>query len=319
MTRPAAAAAALACGVVAGAFYLATVFGTPGAMLLSYMAQLPLFIAGLWLGTGAAALAGLTGTLLLLLGNGLDVVAAAIFVALNAGPVVLLVRQALLARRRDDGTLVWYPPGLLVAWLTALALAGFAGALLLLGGPEGLQAAVRGILAEVLGRLDRQPAAVGNAGALDRDQFAAMLATIVPGIVAMSWMVMAIVNAALAQGLLARFGANWRPSPALAELGLPIWLPLALGLAAAATLVAGAPRFIGINVMISLAVPFCLAGLAVLHAAARRLSHPAMALVSFYALAALFGWPFLAVAVLGLLESWLGLRRRLASHGASNG
>jgi hypothetical protein len=43
-----------------------------------------------------------------------------------------------------------------------------------------------------------------------------------------------------------------------------------------------------------------------------------MVLMIFYTTAALFGWPFLAVAVLGLLESWLGLRRRLAPQGAAN-
>src|SRR5207237_5090538 len=117
------------------------------------------------------------------------------------------------------------------------------------------------------------------------------------------------------QGVLARFGANWRPSPELPELGLPIWLPAALGLAAAATIFEGGLRFIGINMLIALSVPFCLAGLAVLHAAARRLSHPAMALISFYTVAALFGWPFVAVAILGLLESWLGLRHRVAPSG----
>jgi hypothetical protein len=41
-----------------------------------------------------------------------------------------------------------------------------------------------------------------------------------------------------------------------------------------------------------------------------------MALVGFYTVAAMFGWPFLAVAVLGLLESWLGLRHRLLSPGS---
>ena len=34
-------------------------------------------------------------------------------------------------------------------------------------------------------------------------------------------------------------------------------------------------------------------------------------------MAGLFGWPLLAVAVLGLLETWLGLRRRLAPQGVS--
>ena len=65
--------------------------------------------------------------------------------------------------------------------------------------------------------------------------------------------------------------------------------------------------------MIALPVPFCLAGLAVLHAAARRLSAAGDGCwCTFYMRGGVFGWPFLVVAVLGLLEIWLGLRRRLA-------
>ncbi len=304
MSRVRTAAVGVACGSAGACLYLALMLGTPGGLVLVYMTQLPLFLAGLWLGTGAAALAGLTGVLVLLAAS--DLLGAAVFAAVNAVPVVLLVRQALLARRDSDGTVVWYPPGLLTAWLTALALAGIAAALLLLGGPRGLQSTLRSVMAEVLDHLSRNPMP-------NRDQAAELLAMVVPGIVAASWMVMVVLNAALAQGVLARFGANWRPSPDLAGLGLPLWLPAVLGLAAVAVMVGGTLRFVGINVLITLSVPFCLAGLAVLHAAARRLSHPAMALIGFYVAAALFGWPFLAVAVLGLLESWLGLRRRLLS------
>jgi len=112
-----------------------------------------------------------------------------------------------------------------------------------------------------------------------------------------------------------RFGANWRPSPDLARLALPLWLPLAVGVAAAAMIFGGTGRYLGLNALIALCVPFGLAGLAVLHMAARRLPHPTMALVCFYTLAVMFGWPFLAVTVLGLLEHWLGLRRRLAPQG----
>ena len=308
MSRPASAALAIACGAAGGCLYLAVLLGTPGALILVYMTQLPLFLAGLWLGTGAAALAGLTGTLILLAAS--DLLGAAVFAALNAVPVVLLVRQALLARRRSDGTLAWYPLGQLTAWLTAFALAGIAAALLLLGGPHGLQSALRSVIAEGLDRLAEQPMP-------HRAQVAAVLAMVIPGIVAASWMVMAVANAALAQGLLARFGMNWRPTPDLAGLGLPTWMPVALGVAAAATAFGGTARFVGINAMITLSVPFCLAGLAVLHLAVRRLSHPAMALIGFYTLAGLFAWPFLAVAFLGLLESGLGLRRRLLPQGAS--
>jgi hypothetical protein len=296
-------AASVLCGGLAGCFYLVAARGTPGAVLLVYLTQLPLFVAGLWLGAGAAALAGLSGAAVLLAAS--DLVGAALFIGLNAVPTALLVRQALLARRDADGTLDWYPPGLLTAWLTALALSGIALALLAFGGVGGLEAALRGMIGKALHQLARAPAA-------DRDRVVAAIAMLTPGVVAASWMATTIANAALAQGVLARFGANWRPSPDLVGVSLPKWLPAVLGLAAAATLVGGPPRFVGVNVMLALAVPFGLAGLAVLHAAARRLAQPAVALICFYTLAALLGWPFLLVAVLGLLESWLGLRRRLA-------
>jgi hypothetical protein len=307
MHRAGSAAVAIACGAGGACLFLAATLGTPGGLVLVYMTQLPLFVAGLWLGTGAAALAGLTGALVLLAAS--DLLGAAVFAAINAVPVLLLVRQALLARAGSDGAVVWYPPGLLTAWLTALGLAGIAAAILFFGGPDGLQSALQSVVAEIIDRLAGNPVP-------DRDQAAALLAMVIPGIIAASWMIMLVANAALAQGVLARFGANWRPSPDLAGLGLPLWVPVALGLAAAAVVFGGAPRFVGINMLILLSVPFCLAGLAVLHAAVRHMSHPAMALVGFYMLAALFGWPLLAVAVLGLLESGLGLRRRLASPGS---
>lgn len=298
--------AAAACGAVAGCLYLAVVFGTPGALILVYLTQLPLFLAGLWLGAGAAAIAGVCGALVLIAAS--DLLGAAVFAALNAAPVTLLVRQALLARRRDDGTLGWYPPGLLAAWLTGLALAGIAAAVLLLGGPDGLQAALQNVVGQVLDRLAQRP--IPN-----RDQVAGGLAMLIPGIVAASWMIMAVVNASLAQGILARFGLNWRPRLDLAELALPLWVPAALGLAAAAIVAGGAWRFIGVNMLIALSVTFCLAGLAVLHAAVRRLRQPGTVLLCFYVAAMLFGWPFVIAAVVGLLENWLGLRRRLAPQG----
>src|SRR3954453_13502074 len=146
MGRLGSAAIAVGCGAAAACLYLAVVLGSPGAIILVYMTQLPLFMAGFWLGTGAAALAGLTASLLLLAAS--DFLAAAIFAALDAGPVVLLVRQALLARRRGDARVTWYPPGVLAAWLTALALGGVAAAFLVLGGPEDVQSALQ----EVVGR-----------------------------------------------------------------------------------------------------------------------------------------------------------------------
>lgn len=306
MSRLGSAGIAVGCGLCAACLYLTVVLGSPGAMILVYMTQLPLFVAGLWLGAGAAALAGITASLVLFAAG--DFLAGAIFTALNVAPVLLLVRQALLARPHEDGTLAWYPPGLLTAWLAGLALCGLGAAFLLFGGPDGLQAVLQEVVGLVLDRL------AGKA-LPQRDQVAGALALVIPGVIAASWMIMAVINGALAQGILARFGVNWRPSPDLADLSLPHWPALALAIAGAGVAFGGTARFVGINMAIVLSVPFGLAGLAVLHAAARRLSHPAMALVTFYTLAGLFGWPLLAVALVGLLESWLGLRRRLAPQG----
>lgn len=296
-------AIAALCGALGACLYLSVLTGSPGALILVYLAQLPLFAAGLWLGAGASAVAGLTASAVLLAAS--DIATAALFAGLYAVPVVLLVRQALLARGGPEGAVEWYPPGLLTAWLTGLGLAALLAATACFGGPEGLRSLLRAALTPALDRLVDQ-------GAGSRDALAELLALIIPGVVAASWMAMTASNAALAQGILARFGASWRPSPDLAALTLPRWLLALLAFAAAATAFGGGARVIGVNVMIVLAVPFCLAGLGVLHALVRRLARPAVPLVVFYVLAGLFGWPLLAAALLGLLDAPLGLRRRFA-------
>jgi len=295
--------AAVLCGVLAACPYLVALTNPPGSMILVYLAQLPLFAAGLWLGVGASILAGVFASLILLAASNL--IAAAAVAGLNAVPVALLVRQSLLARTSSGGGIEWYPPGRLTAWLTGLGLAMIAAIILLFGGPEGVQSALREVLAPALNRL-----VVDNT--LEHRELLNLLTFVLPGIIIASWMVMTTTNGCLAQGLLVRFGANWRPSPDLAALGLPKWVPVLLALAAVAMALGGSARFLGINVIIVLVVPFCLAGLAVLHTVARRFRRPAIPLVIFYVLAGSFGWPLLLTALLGLLDSSLELRRRFA-------
>jgi hypothetical protein len=296
-------AAGVLLGVLGAALYLAVLSGSPGALILAYLAQLPLFAAGLWLGVGAAAIAGVTACVALLAAGGL--LAAALFAGLYAVPVILLVRQALLARRGPDGGYEWYSPGLLTAWLTGLGLVALAGAVLFLGGPNGIERLLHDALAPAIDRF------VDESGS-SREALTALLALVIPGTVAASWMMMTASNAFLAQGVLARFGLAWRPSPDLAALSLPVWLTVLLAVAAALAAFGGAARFCGVNLLIVLSVPFCLGGLAVLHTAVRRLPRPQIPLVAFYVLAGLFGWPLLVVAVLGVLDAPLGLRRRFA-------
>ncbi len=293
-------------GGLSAALYCVVLTGSPGALLLVYLSQLPLFAAGLWLGVGSAVAAGISGSTAVLLAGGWS--AAALFVALNAAPVVLLVRQALLARSGPAGELEWYSPGLLTAWLTGLGLAALGAAIFYLGGPSGVETSVNAILAPTLDQFSE----IGDAG---RQEFTKLLALVTPGALATSGMAMTASNAILAQGVLARFGKAWRPSPDLAALTLPAWLLGLLVAGVALSVLGGIGRFFGINLLIVLSVPFCLSGLAVLHTAVRRLPRPQIPLAVFYVVAALFGWPLLLVTVLGVLEMPLGLRRRLARPG----
>jgi hypothetical protein len=303
MSRFGTVAPAVLCGAAGAGLYLCVLTGSPGAAILVGLAQLPMFSAGLWLGTGAAAIAGLTAATIVL-AAARDIVAAALFAAVYAAPVVFLVRQALLARTGSDGAVEWYPPGALAAWLTGLALGAFGIVIIWLGGPQAVRSMLRQALMPALAELTDSTAA-GTATLADT------LAAILPGLLAASWMMLVIGNGVLAQGLLVRFGANWRPSPQMAALNLPFWITALLGAAALLTLLGAPARFLGINAMIVLGIPFCLAGLAVVHAFAGRLARPAVALGTFYVLAGLFGWPLLLLALLGLLDGPLGLRRRL--------
>jgi len=290
-------------GALAAVPYFVALTGSSGAMILAFLTQLPLFAVGLWLGVGAVALAGAVAALILFFGGSL--LTATVFIAVNAIPVLVLVRQSLLARSGPEGAVEWYPPGPLTGWLTGFGLATTAAALLLFGGPRDTHEILRHALAPALdGRFAEH--------AVELEGLLAYLAFILPGMIGGSWMVMTATNGSLAQGVVARFGANWRPSPDLAALDLPMWIPMLFAGSAAVTFLGGISRFFGINVMIVLAVPFCLAGLAVLHAVARRFSRPALPLVVFYVLAGVFGWPLLLIVVLGMLESPLRLRRRLA-------
>ncbi|HJU15611.1 MAG TPA: DUF2232 domain-containing protein [Stellaceae bacterium] len=314
MSRLGIAAPAVLCGAVGAGFYLTMLTGSPGSLILISMAQLPLFAAGLWLGAGAAALAALAATGILLAATG--AVSAAFFAAVMAMPVVVLVRQALLARTQSDGAVEWYPPGLLAGWLTGLALFGTVLGVVLAGGTHGIEAILRRALGPALDRLMVAP---GLDGMPDRNDIVRSLALVLPGMLAVSWMAMVATNGILAQGVLARFGANRRPSPDIAALGLPPWMPLLFAAGAAAASFDGPARPFGVSVMILLFVPFCLAGLAVLHTAARRLSRPLPVLVIFYVLAALLGWPLLLTAVLGFVDGAFGLRRRFKGSRSCGG
>ena len=66
MGRVGVAGVAVLCGALAASPYLLSSSGASGSLILVYLAQLPLFLGGLWGGVNAAALAGLAAAIVLL-------------------------------------------------------------------------------------------------------------------------------------------------------------------------------------------------------------------------------------------------------------
>ncbi|PWC39691.1 DUF2232 domain-containing protein [Azospirillum sp. TSO35-2] len=306
-------------GLVSAFFYLSVMFGGVGALILGYLAPLPLFLVGLWLGTSPVVLAGLAGTVAVMLGTSGSTLVALSYLVTGAAPVILVVRQSLLARPVENGkvgnggaagagTLEWYPPGRVLMGLTGMGVAALLAAVILtLDQPDGLEGLMRQTLARVVEpafRAQGQPAP-------DPAEF--WVAAVLPGLVAVSWLVMTIVNAVLAQGALMRFGRNRRPPMRLAELELPVWLvPLFAVSVLAASVAPGPLGFLAVNLALILAVPFAFAGLSVVHVVASRRSARTLILVGFYMMLFLFGWPIVLLIGLGMIEQWIGLRRRFS-------
>jgi hypothetical protein len=299
-------------GGLSALFFLSVLAGGGGALILAYMAPLPLLMLGLGPGLAAALVGGATATAMV--GALSNVVAAGAFALANLMPALLVVRQALLARPRADGTLEWYPPGLLVMALAGYGVALLAGAAAVAAGtPEGLEGAVRDALA---GSVEALAAGLVGGGMADAEALAAfvdVLVPVFPALVVVSWLAMTVMNGALAQGLLMRFGRNRRPPMRMDDLSLPAWAPIALAAAALpAVLADGVIGYVSVNAALVLLVPFFMAGLAVVHAfAGRRGARPLM-LVLFYLFLLLFQWVVPLVVGLGLIEQWAGLRRRIA-------
>ncbi len=309
---------------LASALPLLVAFSVPGGVLFMLLVPLPLFLSGLSLGPSAATLSAATACLALslLIAMATTQVAGSLATGLADGvgiflgtaftlalPAVVLVRQALLNRTAEDGSLEWYPAGLLVMWLTGTGVALLAFSVLSLlwfGGGESLEAIFTGQLADALRLVlpDAEEAQLQDA--------AAATAQIGLGAGLDSWLMVIVANGILAQGVLGRFRRNLRPAPDIAQFDLPNWLGLALAAAAAAALLApGDFGFVARSLVVVLLLPYFFAGLAVVHAACRGRGARAILLTIFYIILILFAWPAVLVTGLGLLDQVIGLRRRL--------
>lgn len=283
-------------GAAAALLHLSAVAGLPG-LLLAYFAQLPLAVAGFGLGFMPAAVAVAVAALVVGIASP-GAGALSLFLIVSGLPVLLVVRLALRSREGPDGAVEWYPAGRLVAWLVALALAAFAAAVLLFAARDG---GLSGAVAAHLGAL-----AAGLPGL--PEGAAAAVARYFPGFAAASWILMTVVNCAVALHLLAVSGRSLRPRPEYRALRSPAW-PLAVAAAGAAmSLLGGDAADVGANAAIIACAAFFFSGLAVLHAVSANWPGRPLLLAAVYVLMPLLTWPAAAICALGAADNWLRLR-----------
>ncbi len=279
------------------------------SVFVAYAAPLPLFLVGLSAGPRMAGIAATAGFVVAGLLAG--AAGAGIYGLVHALPAWMVVRQSLLWTQGPRGQAIWYPPGAIVSWLTLLGAALFLGAAFALSGSGGMENEVR----EFLDQAFR-----GVAPELTETDRGTILGTIMPFFPAAtgsSWVIMIVVNAVLAQAILAKSGRSLRPTPAYVDVRLADWTSWVLvATAALALLGPGDIEYIGRNLTVILAVPFLFLGLVVAHALARRMPYGTMMLAAFYLFLLVSGWAMLVVAGVGVVEQWIGLRHRMAGPDA---
>lgn len=287
--------------------------GSAGALLVVYLAPLPLLLVGLSLGPRAASMACAGGFLVAGVLGGM--MAGGLYGLIHALPAWLVTRQALKQGTAADGRPLWYPAGSILCSLTALAAAGILFTAVLGSGHEG---GMRALIADYLETF--VSAVMPNADAADRNDIVAVLAPPFPGFIGIFWVMVTVLNVTLAQSILRRLGRNLRPDFSVADLELPDWSSwLLVGAAVMALLGPWEMEYIGRNLVLLLLLPFFLLGLAVVHAVARRVTFPGMLLTIFYLILVFSKALAMAVAGVGLIEQWVGLRKRFANPGGASG
>ena len=297
---------AAAAGLCSSLLFAALAGQTLSGVILANLTMFPLFAAGLGLGLSGAIVAAGSGLVITALVG--DIERAAFYAAAFVVPVVVLTHQTLRSRQAA-GDIVWYPTGLLLSWLAGL---GAAMALYWMWqfSPDEAAEEIRQQLAYIL----RGPAGQSVEPATPSDGELSKLANLflvyLPGILAASWMLTIVINGGLAQLVLRWSGRNRRPSPAITEIQLPLPLVLLFMVMVIVSMLDGV-GYIGSTFAMVLGVPVLLQGLAVVHAFSAQLGSPGFMLAAFYMLLVISGVVVPLVMILGLIEQWAHLRRRI--------
>jgi hypothetical protein len=151
-------------------------------------------------------------------------------------------------------------------------------------------------------------------GVADADRLVGFLVLVVPPAAAVVSTLTQVVNLWLAGRIVNVSGRLKRPWPDLPQMRFPRFTPALMGAAVAGSFL---PDLLGLACGIlfaSMLMAYAVMGFAVLHAVTRGRPSRGVVLGGAYSIVAIFGWPILAVTLLGLLDAALDLRSRLSGR-----
>ena len=311
-------------GLAAAALYATVITGAAVALILFYIAPLPLFIAGLGWGAVSAVAGGIAGTVAL--SAAVDFRLGGVFAITVALAPVVLSHLALKSRPlpAEEGQaspgVEWYPEGRLVIWTAGLAVILVTATLFVTGtGPAQL----RELLGEMMQRImDIQ----GTAGVPENPElqsrmkdFVDVAALFVPAISASVWIAATLLNMALASKVLTASGRNVRDWAPFRNLTLPAGTEYAFVISiACAFLLTGTFGLVAKTATLALLTAIGILGLATIHFLVKDLPTRVMMLTALYALLFVFpGIGVLPVLAIAFGELIFGLRARKQASGGS--
>jgi hypothetical protein len=284
------------------------------AVALFYLSPLPILIVALGWSHWAGLLAAIAAAISLALAiDGFYFLAFLISIGLPAwwlGYLALLARPA--ADQGDIAEIEWYPPGRLVVWCAAL------GALVVLIGLSQIgtdEATIRETLRRAIETMLRAQMRVPAGKALELPGIAdpEVLAMVLPPAAAALTTMTQLFNLWLAGRIVRISGRLRRPWPEFSALRFPYATPIALAAAFGASFLPGTLGLAAGLPAASLLMAYAVLGFAVVHGITRHLPSRGVVLFGIYAAVAVFGWPMLLMTLLGLVDTALDLRGRVAA------
>ncbi|HEX2556191.1 MAG TPA: DUF2232 domain-containing protein [Microvirga sp.] len=300
-------------GLVSALLFGVVITGSPLAMLLSYLAPLPILIAALGWRHRAGLVATLAGGIATALAFRPE---AGLAFAFGSGlPGWWIAYLALLGRPREDGAMEWYPLGRLLLWIAVLAaFVTVAGVMALGDGDyEGYRTGLRRALETVLPATNPEQAPA-------RGALLEALVTAVPVVAAAVFVLVFVLNLWIAARTVRISERLPRPWPAIAATVMPRQALLIFAGAAGLCFLPGFVGTAGLSVVGALVIAFALQGLGLLHEATRGRNGRVGILTVTYILIAFVGHTVLPLfALVGMADSALPLRARFRPGSAGPG